>query len=139
MRQFLSAVAAVVLLTGIVWADDEKSKDAPKDKAAAEKAAMRERVAKYLENGIPGVLYSEDADTKDGRFLRVFVVGTASISTVLGAEEGIEIAQEKAEESAKTLFVTWLGSKVSVQKTTKNELLITKVGEEGGDGIGTSP
>lgn len=79
MRQFL-AVAAAVVLAGLVCGEEKK----PKDKLAADKAAMRERVAKYLDNGIPGVLYSENADTKDGRFLRVFIVGTAPISTVLG-------------------------------------------------------
>jgi hypothetical protein len=53
---------------------------------------------------------------------------------VLGVEEGLEIAREKAEESAKAEFVKWLGSKVCVRKTVKNEILLVKEGEEKADG-----
>lgn len=107
------------------------------DKAAA-KEEMKARIAAYLDAAKPGVYYSEEKDTKNGEIIRVFVVGASVISTTLGVEEGLEIAQERAEESGKTAFVTWLGSKVTIRKSVKNEIIMTKEGEENAEGQGTT-
>src|SRR5207253_96093 len=63
--------------------------------------------------------------------------GRSTISTVLGVQEGLEVAQERAEEAAKAAFVTWLNGKVTVRKTSANQLIIVKEGEEGtgNDGV----
>ena len=109
----------------------------PKEPAKAAKEEMRARIAAYLENGKSGVFYSDEKDVKDAKILRVFIVGTSTISTTLGAEEGLEIAEERAGESAKSEYVKWLGSKVAIRKTVKNEILLTKEstdGEKGGEG-----
>jgi len=102
-----------------------RADDKPKDDTKA-------RIGVYLENGKTGVFYSETADVKDGEFVKIYIVGRAVIPTSLGADEGLEIAQERAEEVAKTAFVTWLNGKVTVKKTTTSQLIITKEGEEGG-------
>ena len=60
----------------------------------------------------------------------MFVVGSSPISTTLGVEEGLEIAQERAEESAKSAFVKFLNGKVTVRKTvTSQEALGLSMGE----------
>ena len=101
------------------------------DDKPATKDDSKSRVAEYLASATTGVRYSEDKDIADGRILRVYVVGTATINTVLGVEEGIEIAKEKAEESAKAEFVKWLGSKVDLRKKSSGEVILSKEGEEG--------
>lgn len=110
--------------------------DSPKGGEAA-KADLKARAEKYLQAASPGVFFSEEKDAKDGRIERVFIVGVSAISTVLGAEEGLDIARERAEESAKTEFVKWLGSKVSVRKSVTNETLLTIEGEESDAGAKT--
>lgn len=127
MRQVWT-VGVMALVTAVAYADDK----------ADAKAEMKARVAAYIDAAKPGAYYSEEKDTKDGEIIRVFVVGSSVISTTLGVEEGLEIAQERAEESAKAAFVNWLGSKVTIRKNVKNEIVMTKEGEENADGQGTS-
>lgn len=123
----------LILTLCVSVSDDPKVKNP--DPAAEAKAEVRARVEKYLETAEPGVFYNDEKDAKkSGEIVRLFVVGTSSISSVLGEDEGAEIARERAEEAAKTAFVTWLGSKVTVRKTTTNEILLTKEGAEGPDG-----
>lgn len=129
---------AMLFLSAAVAVAEPPAKPAKADPAAEAKAEIRARVEKYLAAATPGVFYSEEKDTgKDGQIVRVFVVGTSTISGVLGDEEGAEIARERAEEAAKTEFVKWLGSKVTVRKTTTNEILLTKEGTDTGDGATT--
>ena len=127
----------LTLLSVLCLAAVSRAEDPPAEKpdpAAVLKAELKVRAEKYLDAGIPGVFTSDEKDLKNGRIERAFVVGVSPISTVLGADEGLEIAKERAEESAKTEFVKWLGSKVTVRKTVKNETLLTKEGEEKSDG-----
>jgi hypothetical protein len=100
------------------------------------KAETRAQIEKYLEAATPGVFWKDEKDLKDNRFERVYIVGTSTISTVLGENEGLEIAKERAEESAKAEFVKWLGSKVTIRKTVKNEVLLTLEGANTPDGAG---
>lgn len=120
-------VALLLLAPAVVLADPPPDKTG--DPAADARAEVRARVEKYLAAGTSGVFYSEDRDTKDGRIVRVFAVGVSPLSAVLGDEEGAEIARERAEESAKAQFVTWLGSKVTVRKTATSEILLTTEGD----------
>lgn len=120
-------VALLLLAPAVVLADPPPDKKG--DPAADARAEVRARIEKYLAAGTPGVFYSEANDTKNGRIVRVFVVGTSPLSAVLGDQEGAEIARERAEESAKAQFVTWLGSKVAVRKTTTSEILLTTEGD----------
>jgi hypothetical protein len=123
-----------VVATLVVFSGSSVSRDIPKPDPA--KDAMRLRIANYLEKCQAGVFYSEEKDLADGRFTRLFIVGTSPISTSLGVEDGLELAREKAEESAKEQFVKFLESKVTVRKTVKNEVLITKEGTDGGENPG---
>lgn len=127
----LTLFAGLIVSAAVVTADEPAAKPDP---AAAAKAEVRARVEKYLDAATPGVFYSDEKDTKDGRVERAFVVGVSAISTALGADEGLEIAKERAEESAKAEFVKWLGSKVTVRKTVNNEILLVKEGVEAADG-----
>jgi len=110
-------------------ADEDKAK---KDEATAAKEAIRTYINGLLESGKSDVYFREEKDMKDGQIVRLFVVGTSPISTTLGLEEGIEIAQERAEEAAKSAFIKFLGSKVTVKKTVNSQIIIMKEGEEGG-------
>ena len=96
------------------------------------------RVERYLQAGSAGVFYREGEDTRDGRFLRVYVVGTATISTALGASEGLELARERAGESARAEFITWLGSRVTLRKSVEGEVQLIKEGHEDQAGEGAS-
>jgi hypothetical protein len=118
----ITLLAASILFAPAL--DKEKNDEKPKDD-------VKVRIEKYLENGKPGVFYSETHDTKEGDFLRLFVVGRSTISTALGADEGLEIAQERAEENAKIAFVSFLNGKVTVRKTSTNQIILSKEGEEG--------
>lgn len=125
---------ASLVVSAAVIGDEPAAKPDP---AAAAKAEVRARVEKYLAAATPGVFYSDEKDTKDGQVERVFVVGVAAISTTLGVDEGLEIAKERAEESAKAEFVKWLGSTVTVRKTVNNEILLFKEGVEAAGGVNT--
>lgn len=127
----LFSLLSLVLLASLVGADD-----APKSDAA--KAKQRERIEKYLATASPGVFFSEEEDTKDGRIIRLYLVGTSTISTVLGASEGVEIAQEKTEEAAKAAFLKFLESKVTIRKTVTNEIILMKEGQENASGEGNT-
>jgi hypothetical protein len=98
-------------------------------RAAREKAELKARAEKYLTVGTPGVQVDPEKDLKDGRYVRVFVVGTSPVSTVLGVEEGLAIAREKAEESAKAELVKWLDAKVAIRKTATDEVLLLTEGD----------
>ena len=114
---FIALVTAVT--AGAASADD------------AAKAERKARIEKYIEMGQSGVYYKEETDVKNGVITQAYIVGTASISSVLGEAEGLELAKEKAEESAKSAFVKWLGSSVTVRKTVKEEILLTTEGADG--------
>jgi len=116
--KFLTLLAAALLFAAPALAQESKED-------------LKARINQYLEAGKTGVFYSETHDLKDGSIVRLFAVGKATISNALGAEEGLELAQEKAEEAAKSAFVTFLNGKVAVRKSSNNEVILTKEGEEG--------
>ena len=118
MRIFFMALVAAVT-AGTASADD------------AAKAERKARIEKYIEAGQAGVFYKEETDVKNGIITQAYIVGTATISSVLGDEEGLELAKEKAEESAKAEFVKWLGSSVTIRKNVKEEILLSKEGADG--------
>lgn len=118
-----STMIVSVILVSITNCGQAADKPKPDDPNA--------RIATYMTLLKSGVFYSDTHDVKNGEFLRVYVVGRASIPTSLGVEEGISVAQDRAEEAAKTAFVTWLNGKVTVRKTTANQLIITTEGDDG--------
>ena len=131
MTRSALACAAAVMVSAGTGCGEPPVAAVPNTTAAKEKAALKARAAKYLESATPGVRVVDEQDLRDGRYVRVFVVGTATISTVLGPAEGLEIARERAEESAKAEFVKWLGSQVTVRTTSTNEDLIARQGQAG--------
>ena len=78
------------------------------------------------------MFFSETKDTRGGQIVRLFAVGTAPIRTSLGAEDGLELARERAQESAREQLVRFLASKVTVRITARDEVVITKEGGEDG-------
>lgn len=126
----MKPAALAVLLVFVPGADAD---DKP-DPAAAAKVELKARVEKYLDAATPGVYFSDDKDVREGRIERVFVVGVSPINPALGADDGLEVAKERAEESAKAEFVKWLGSKVTVRKAVTNEVVLPRDGEEGANG-----
>lgn len=119
MRMF-GMVLTVAFAAAPVAADDDTAK-----------AARKARIEKYIDVGQPGVFYKDETDIKDGAVTTAYIVGTATISAVLGDAEGLELAKEKAEESAKAEFVKWLGSSVTIRKNNKEEILLTLEGTGG--------
>src|SRR5438067_2209702 len=102
------ATLLLFAVVGVAMAD-QPDKPRQADPAAEAKAEVRARIEKYLDAATAGVFYSEEKDTtKDGQIVRVFAVGVSPVSAVLGEGEGLEIAKERAEESAKAEFVKWL-------------------------------
>lgn len=129
-RVLVVALTTLTCVAAPARADDP----AAAARAARTKAELKARAEKYLTAGVAGVQVDAETDLVDGRYVRMFVVGTATISTVLGAAEGLEIAKEKAEERAKAAYVKWLGSRVRVIRTSADEVLLLKEGEDGGAG-----
>lgn len=93
---------------------------------------IQQRVSGYLDQAIPGVFFSESKDTKGGQIIRLFAVGTAPIRASLGSLDGLEMARERAQESAREELVRFLASKVKVRITARDEVVITKEGGEDG-------
>src|SRR5258707_1935816 len=81
--------------------------------------------------GGPGV--SNVVRDKKGRILSVLIVGRSRISTVLGATKGKEIAARRASLAADAEFVKWLGSKVDVRESDKDETTLFLEGAEDND------
>lgn len=137
MKKFFTMLMLSGLVFGVPFAfgqDDPAEKKEPAEKKLSKsKEAIKERVSNLLEARLKGV--STDKD-KNGSIIRLYIVGTSTISTVLGVEEGLEIASEKAEEMAKVELSKFLETKVSFNKNNKGEYIMTIEGEENGDGEG---
>ncbi|MEI7488205.1 MAG: hypothetical protein WCJ72_12490 [Chryseobacterium sp.] len=134
MKKFFTMLMLSGFVFGapFVFGQDE----AAEKKLSKNKEDLKSRISQYIETGIKGVFYDTEKDVKNGNILRLFVVGTAVISTAIGVEEGLEIASEKADETAKIELLKFLETKASFSKNSKGELIISKEGEENGDGEG---
>jgi hypothetical protein len=93
---------------------------------------LRKRVEAYLDQALPGVFYSEEADVRDGRIVRLFAIGTALLHDTLGREEGLDQARQCAQESARAELARFLASKVTVKVTAAEEVVLKKDGTDGG-------
>jgi len=124
MRRFVPFVALsiAVVLCAVVRAEDKKENKDPK--------ARKVDPAKIAEAG-PGV-YNIEFDAK-GRITSLLVVGTARISTVLGAAKGKEVARTRASLACDAEFVKFLKSEVKAYEKTEDETVIFLEGNEGND------
>lgn len=99
---------------------------------AEEKVAKEEKVDyEKVAAGGPGV--SNVVRDRKGRIVSVLIVGRSRISTVLGAAKGKEVAQQRASLMADAEFSKWLGSKVEVHESDKNETTLFLEGSEEND------
>jgi hypothetical protein len=99
--------------------------------AATPKSPLDEIIDKYVESGIDGVV---DVTTdKNGVITKVVVVGTAPISTVLGAADGLLTARKEARLRAAGKFRQFLKEKVSIEEKTETERVVKLESKGGGD------
>lgn len=120
-RSLISAACiAALACAAAVGADDKAKKDDEVAKAMSKIAQLG-----------PGV-HAIKKDDK-GRIQSCIIVGTARISTVLGAAKGLETAREKARLAASAEFVKWLKEKVSVHSKSEEETILFLEGSEGND------
>ena len=117
---FFVTTVAMLIATGTAWADDKDKKDADVEKALGKIAQLG-----------PGV-HAVKKDAK-GRITSCVVVGRAVISTVLGKEEGVEDARDKARLDASAQFVKWLKEKVSIHEKSEEERIYFIEGSEEND------
>jgi hypothetical protein len=87
-------------------------------------------VGKIIDLG-PGV-HQIKTDDK-GRLLSCVVVGRATIHTVLGVEQGQEVARTQAQLAAKAEFTKWLRSTVTVREGAEHETTLSIEGSRDGD------
>lgn len=92
----------------------------------------QKRIDRYLEQGLPGVFYSDEADVRDGRIVRLFAVGTALVHDTLGREEGLDQARQRALESARAELARFLAGKVTVKVSSRDEVVLVKERGDGG-------
>jgi hypothetical protein len=119
MKRLFTALAFTALLVSAANAQDNTKKDDP------EKA-----VGKIIELG-PGV-HQIKTDDK-GRLLSCVIVGRAPIHTVLGVEQGTEVARQQAQLAAKAEFIKWLRSTVTVREGAESETTLSIEGSKEGD------
>ena len=129
MKKILFVPAIIVALlfafsTAFTSAADQKEGAEPKA------GTLEEKMDNLVEQG-PGV-HNIKKDDK-GRVQSLVVVGQSRISTVLGAAKGKEMARKKAEQSATTQFVKWLGEAAVVCENAEEEATLFVQGEEGND------
>src|SRR5207249_3776936 len=65
-----------------------------------------------------------------GRLLSCIVVGRAPIHTVLGVEQGTEVARQQAQLAAKAEFRKWLQSTVTVREGAESEITVSVEGSK---------
>jgi hypothetical protein len=87
-------------------------------------------VGKIIELG-PGV-HQVKTDEK-GRLVSCVVVGRAPIHSVLGVEQGQEVARTQAQLAAKAEFRKWLQSTVMVREGAEHETTLSIEGSKEGD------
>ena len=119
VKRLLTALACAALLASAAHAQDNAKKD------ETEKA-----VGKLIELG-PGV-HQIKMDEK-GRLLSCVVVGRAPIHTVLGTEQGTEVARTQAQLAAKAEFRKWLQSTVTIREGAEHETTLSIEGSNEGD------
>lgn len=120
----LNWVALVLLAASSTVFADEPPKAAGDD--------LKKRIDGYLEQGLPGVFYSDTADVRDGRIVRLFAVGSALVHDTLGREDGLDQARQRARESARAELARFLASQVTVKVTSRDEVVLVKDGGDGG-------
>jgi hypothetical protein len=122
LKRLFTALACAALLVSSVQpvnAQDNAKRDDP------EKV-----LGKIIELG-PGV-HQVKTDEK-GRLLSCVVVGRATIHTVLGVEQGQEVARTQAQLAAKAEFTKWLQSTVTVREGAEHEATLSIEGSKEGD------
>ena len=92
---------------------------------------LRKRVDGYLDQALPGVFYSDEADVRDGRIIRLFAVGTALVHDTLGREEGLDQARRRAQEAARAELARFLATRVTVKVTARDEVVLARDGSDG--------
>lgn len=137
MKKFFTMIMLSCFVFGspLVFGQDE---EAAEKKLSKSKEELKARITQYIETGKNGVFYDPEKDVKNGSIIRLFVVGTSTITTAIGVEEGLEAAHEAAEEGANSALLKFLENKVSISKNSKGELIINKEGEENGNDEGDS-
>jgi hypothetical protein len=122
LKRLLTALACAALLASLALPangqDNAKKDDAEKG------------VAKIIDLG-PGV-HQIKTDDK-GRLLSCVVVGRATIHTVLGVEQGTEVARQQAQLAAMAEFRKWLQSTVSVREGAESEITVSVEGSKEND------
>jgi hypothetical protein len=119
LKRLFTALACTALLASGASAQENAKKDGP------EKV-----VAKIIELG-PGV-HQIKTDDK-GRLVSCVVVGRALIHTVLGVEQGTDVARQQAQLAAKAEFVKWPRSTVTVREGAEHETTLSIEGGKEGD------
>ena len=97
--------------------------------AALSVQAVAQETVDSLANLGPGV---HDIKKDNGQLKSLKVVGSARISTALGAAKGLEVAQSRAQLSAQQQFVEWIKANVSSIRSSGSETIISL--ESGADG-----
>lgn len=144
MKSWFFGFVLIAWSSGMARADDRSDRSAkvvnsPSDSSKSTSSnSSPTRVEAYLHGGTAGVYFRENEDTHDGKIIRIYVVGTATVNTALGVSEGLEWARERAGEVARSEFVNWLGSKVTIRKTVEGEMQLVKDGNENHSGQGES-
>lgn len=106
-------------------AADKDRKDGDKDKKDS-----KDELYAQLAQLPAGVCKKEIGKDKQGRIQAILIVGKSPISTTLGKARGIELAQQRAINSAKIKFVQWLKEDVTVRQGQEDETVILTEGAE---------
>jgi hypothetical protein len=106
--------------------------DAPKAPRKEDKEAFYARLAR----GPSRVCKKEIAKDKQGHVLAVYIVGKSRISTALGKNKGLEIAEKRAVIDGKGRFLQWLKEGATIREGKSDETVIVLEGtaEEGKEG-----
>jgi ribosomal protein S5 len=113
-------------------ADGKDLKDGDKEKKDGDKEKKdgKDELYAQLAQLPAGVCKKELGKDKQGRIQAILVVGRATISTSLGKARGIELAQQRAINSAKIKFMQWLKEDVTVRQGQEDETVILTEGAE---------
>src|SRR5262245_31499367 len=110
MKGLITALACAALLASAIQAAHAQDN--------VKKGDPEKALARIVELG-PGV-HQIKMDDK-GRLVSCVVVGRAPIHTVLGVEQGTEVARQQAQLAAKAEFVKWLKATVTVREGAEHE------------------
>ena len=126
-KQIVTAIA--IGITGIFpgLAQDTENQTASTQQAPPSNMASLEQIFENCKSGI----YNQKFE--NGRMVFCHVAGTAVIRTSLGAETGLEIANDNADNNAKASFVEWIKANVSSIKQSGREALVTIQGQSDGN------